>query len=683
MKTTHFALLSVLCLMFLCFSKTAVAEVLPRPVVRVIYFLPKGSDPQPGIDTTLRTRIKQVQRFYADEMERHGYGRKTFRLETDKSGKTVVHRLKGRFLASYYERQTTRRVMEEINEAFGFGKNISCVVIETDTGTLHAGSHGAEDICGAGNSNYARGGFALLPASGACVRGTSGFQLAAHELGHAFGLEHDFRSDAYIMSYGVSANELSVCAAHALSVHPHFLPQPDRDNLPATLFMLPPNASPPDSVRFGFTVSDADGLHLILLLSQGDIKACEKINADRESVTFQPTLRVGDFGAFFVVEVMDVRGNRKRQRFDIDATASLPPATEISIPDRNLAAAVRTALDLPPRGKITHLDMLKLTAFSGSEKPIKDLTGLEHAKNLRHFWQMDSELSDLTPLRGLAHLGELMLLDSEIDDIRPLKTLKNLRALHLSGNQIRDLTALADLPDLRVLSLSYNHIGDITPLAAMTELKTLYLGGNEIEKIAVLRNMESLEFLDISENDIRNIAPLENLTHLEVLDLRGNHIRDVTAVAKLRNLKRLWVSGNPIDNFQPLRDLLRQNPGMQLDIEIPDAAGDAPAAPTLTASFPQKTALLANYPNPFNPETWMPYQLAEPSQVSVCIYDVKGVLIRRLALGHTPAGFYQTRSRAAYWDGKNAHGEPVASGVYFYTLTAGDVSATRKLLIRK
>ena len=98
---------------------------------------------------------------------------------------------------------------------------------------------------------------------------------------------------------------------------------------------------------------------------------------------------------------------------------------------------------------------------------------------------------------------------------------------------------------------------------------------------------------------------------------------------------------------------------------------------------PKATTLWANYPNPFNPETWIPYQLAEPSNVSLTIYDVQGRVVRALDLGHQRAGQYQSRTRAAYWDGRNAVGEPVASGVYFYTLTAGDFSATRKMLIKK
>ena len=97
----------------------------------------------------------------------------------------------------------------------------------------------------------------------------------------------------------------------------------------------------------------------------------------------------------------------------------------------------------------------------------------------------------------------------------------------------------------------------------------------------------------------------------------------------------------------------------------------------------KETALLPNYPNPFNPETWIPYQLAKPADVSITIFAADGRLVRTLVLGHQLVGIYESRSRAAYWDGRNALGEPVASGVYFYTLTAGDFTATRKMLIKK
>ena len=120
-----------------------------------------------------------------------------------------------------------------------------------------------------------------------------------------------------------------------------------------------------------------------------------------------------------------------------------------------------------------------------------------------------------------------------------------------------------------------------------------------------------------------------------------------------------------------------------------DPAGIAALERLLTAlnrrdlPVPKETVLLANYPNPFNPETWIPYELAEAAEVQVSIHAADGTLVRALELGQRSAGVYQSRSRAAYWDGRNAQGEPVASGVYFYTLTAGEFKATRKMVIRK
>ena len=103
----------------------------------------------------------------------------------------------------------------------------------------------------------------------------------------------------------------------------------------------------------------------------------------------------------------------------------------------------------------------------------------------------------------------------------------------------------------------------------------------------------------------------------------------------------------------------------------------------LSVLIPKETELLPNYPNPFNPETWIPYRLAEDSFVALTIYDQQGRVVRRLAVGHQTASVYEGRSKAIYWDGRNEVGDRVASGIYFYTLTAGDYSATRKMVIRK
>ncbi|MDE0504016.1 MAG: cohesin domain-containing protein, partial [Candidatus Poribacteria bacterium] len=103
----------------------------------------------------------------------------------------------------------------------------------------------------------------------------------------------------------------------------------------------------------------------------------------------------------------------------------------------------------------------------------------------------------------------------------------------------------------------------------------------------------------------------------------------------------------------------------------------------LEALMPHETALLPNYPNPFNPETWIPYHLAQKAVAAITIYDVKGGLVRQLRLGHQTPGHYVDRGRAAYWDGRNESGESVASGIYVYHLRAGDYAASRRMVIVK
>ena len=141
--------------------------------------------------------------------------------------------------------------------------------------------------------------------------------------------------------------------------------------------------------------------------------------------------------------------------------------------------------------------------------------------------------------------------------------------------------------------------------------------------------------------------------------------------------------------------------GDRLEVTVIDTSGEIASEPivitvtpsTISQAFvpitltnvgkPNQNRLLQNYPNPFNPETWMPYQLTDESVVTIHIYDSQGHRVRTLDLGLSEAGFYRSRARAAYWDGRNSAGESVASGVYFYQILAGDFSATRRMLILK
>ena len=321
--------------------------------------------------------------------------------------------------------------------------------------------------------------------------------------------------------------------------------------------------------------------------------------------------------------------------------------------------------------KLTHLDlennqisdisalenMTKLTFLNLYGNQISDISALENMTKLRTLILYNNyRIVDITSLANLTKLATLQLMNNRIVDITPLTNLTDLTHLNIHGNQIVDITPLSGLTDLTILTLHQNQISDITPLANLTKLTNLQLYNNQITDVAILKNLRSLAKLYLNDNQISDVSALENLT----------------------SLTRLSLSGNPIADLGPLQRLKQNNPNLDIDIDV-NAEG-APAAPSL---FPTETSLLLNYPNPFNPETWIPYQLADAADVTLTIYNLQGVVVRRLALGHQPAGFYHGRGRAAYWDGKNQLGEPVASGVYFYKLVAGEFSATRKMSIRK
>jgi hypothetical protein len=162
-----------------------------------------------------------------------------------------------------------------------------------------------------------------------------------------------------------------------------------------------------------------------------------------------------------------------------------------------------------------------------------------------------------------------------------------------------------------------------------------------------------------------------------VLDRFGERVTLTTNAAAAPAL-------TPHERLQRIVEIDDTDPTWQLVIQLAkEYAAELGLEKRLVEPAPKKTALLPNYPNPFNPETWIPYRLAKAADVTVTIYATNGQVVRTLVVGHQPVGSYLNRARAAYWDGKNAHGESVASGIYFYTLTAGDFRATRKMLITK
>jgi len=177
----------------------------------------------------------------------------------------------------------------------------------------------------------------------------------------------------------------------------------------------------------------------------------------------------------------------------------------------------------------------------------------------------------------------------------------------------------------------------------------------------------------------------------QVADVNGDHIVNILDLVLVAGTLGGDTAAAPFVHAESLRTLNASEVQQGLTeaqqlapTDVPSQRGIAVLQHLLvTLPSPKKTVLLANYPNPFNPETWIPYHLSDPAEVTLSIYAADGRLVRTLTLGHQPGGIYESKSRAAYWDGRNSVGERVASGLYFYTLTAGDFAATGKMLIRK
>ena len=354
MKTILFFTLTLLTFVTLTLVPNSFAQDdSPEYVVRLIYFVPNDRQPDPDIDATIDTQIKDVQTFYADQMEQHGLGRKTFSLETDETGNVVVHRINGKFNDTYYHNGYTHKIIEEFDTTLGFDSAKNIYVIIVDISLNFGGS--------------AVGNFSFITNAGTDPRFVIG-----HELGHNFGLEHDFRTNRDIMSYASwrSTIKLSQCAADWLDVHPYFNESQNLNNNNATIQMLAPAAAPPNAIRLRFEITDADGLHQAQLVTpfgatdgiegfQWTLSTCKRLNKETttivEFVTIDLTQDVSP-NATVVLRVIDVNGHYAAQSFQIELTPLLS-ANNASIPDAQLAVVVRDALGLATGEVITLLDM--------------------------------------------------------------------------------------------------------------------------------------------------------------------------------------------------------------------------------------------------------------------------------------------------------------------------------------
>ena len=405
----------------------------------------------------------------------------------------------------------------------------------------------------------------------------------------------------------------------------------------------------------------------------------------------------------------------------IDTHVRIRGGDIVEFTDVNLAAAIRDTLNVAANQNITTGVLTTLVRLDAYYLQISDLTGLEHATSLTQLYLSNNSISDLSPLRNLTSLRTLSVDSNDIVSISELQNLRHLTDASFVGNKIVDISSLEEWSRINILHLQENNITDVSPLEDLTSLVWLMLAGNPIldtRPLYPLTQQDPPVSIDIAVSqyapwdvnedgavdatdtalvtaalgqrragiaNARTDVNGDNTVDADDLLLVTEHLDDAgnASPATLNGIVNL-VDTATLESLD--RDVLQA----QLEILRTESDGSAKYRNAialleafLAATRPEETVLLANYPNPFNPETWLPYHLADASDVRITIYDTRGVVVRRLDLGHQREGYYTSRSRAAYWDGRNAVGERVASGIYFYELAADDISLLRKMVILK
>ena len=280
----------------------------PR-TVRLIYFLPNDRPYRAEMVQRMKDEILRIQVFYAESMKAHGYNM-TFKIESDAQDKPVVHRVDGQQSELYYIDDTSSTVRTEIRQVFDVWQNIYFIVVDSDINRLGTGVGNIRARANAG-SRGKNGGMVLIPMyhfQNRIKSNKPGYdKLSAHEIGHAFGLQHDFRSGGYIMSYGAGFNRapidgpdqdrLSKCNADFLSVNPYFNPDiPTESRRSPTITLTSPRTYPAgsESVDIQVKVTASAEIHQVIMFVESvtplgaagfpEVKACRQLMGEKEVV---------------------------------------------------------------------------------------------------------------------------------------------------------------------------------------------------------------------------------------------------------------------------------------------------------------------------------------------------------------------------------------------------------------
>ena len=614
----HFVLYTIIVYLTSSTLNSVVADmnVGESRTVRMIYFLPNDRPYRADVVQRMKDEILSIQTFYAEQMEAHGYGFTTFRVETDSEGEPMVHRVDGIHPDSYYLEDTIDVVFDEMYRVIYGEPYIYLIVIDNSIHRVNLGTNCPRGVGGA-MSKYT--GFAS-------VSGQFRRDIMAHELGHAFGLLHDFTDGSYIMSYGPGANRLSPCHAKFLAVHPYFNTDiPLEWEQSPTIELISSTQYPAEakSIPIQLRVSDSDGLHQVLLhLAQPDnrwtVKACHGLTGEKDATvqfdydgtvpsahdpSYSMTTSLADPAVHPIyVEAVDVNGNVGWTRFSLFSEGLQPlskiagdnqhglPNTLLPVP---FVVEVRDLNDGSPRRwipvtftvtagdgtlNITHATTnrsgragttLTLGPNLGTNTVEVSAEGIEGTlifnavagpavalpdPNLRTAVEIEIEKAAGEPIAP----AEVLTIDClqapgmDIRNLTGLESATNLTAVILRNNNISDISPMAGLTNLRRLDLQGNNISDISPLAGLTELADLLLQDNNISDISGVAGLYILIELNLSGNNISDISPVAGLTHLGWLNLQGNNISDISPLAGLTNLTGLNLSNNGISDISPL-----------------------------------------------------------------------------------------------------------------------------------